>query len=155
MNNRKELVDLLPCPFCGGAARLVNRYGGSMVECQNDQCIVGDPAPFNDFSHRIDAITTWNTRAALTTAETHIRETVEAERWQPIETAEAVAPKDSDNGKRVLLCHAPTGRMMVGPVCDFTGDDGVVRRGSGAGFGIFMATHWMPLPKTPTPPEAA
>lgn len=57
--------ELLPCPFCGGEAKLVSNTS-STVQCQNDQCIIGDPAPFNDFSHRHDAITAWNTRATPT-----------------------------------------------------------------------------------------
>ncbi|KQM88679.1 hypothetical protein ASE67_02750 [Sphingomonas sp. Leaf23] len=52
---------LLPCPFCGSEAKLVSSTS-STVQCQNDQCIIGDPAPFNDFSHRRDAIAAWNTR---------------------------------------------------------------------------------------------
>ncbi|TKD50182.1 Lar family restriction alleviation protein [Sphingomonas baiyangensis] len=61
MQDRSD--DLLPCPFCGGEAKLVSGTS-SMVQCLNDQCIIGDPAPFNDFTHRSDAITAWNTRAA-------------------------------------------------------------------------------------------
>ncbi|WP_164857156.1 Lar family restriction alleviation protein [Sphingomonas crocodyli] len=54
-------TELLPCPFCGGEAKLVST-ASSTVQCQNDQCIIGDPAPFNDFSHREDAIAAWNCR---------------------------------------------------------------------------------------------
>lgn len=57
------MVDKLEaCPFCGGEAKLVSGTS-STVQCQNDQCIIGDPAPFNDFSHHADAIAAWNTRA--------------------------------------------------------------------------------------------
>ena len=80
--------------------------------------------------------------------------------WQPIETAPlggkmpdimtdyakyAAAVEATE--RRVLVYGA--GRMMLGTVRDFTGDDDVVRRGVGAGMGIFIATHWMPLPDPP------
>jgi len=58
---------LLPCPFCGGEAKLLSGTS-STVQCQNDQCIIGDRAPFNDFSHRYDAVTAWNTRAHISQA---------------------------------------------------------------------------------------
>jgi hypothetical protein len=60
-----EVPELLPCPFCGGEAKLVSN-SSSTVQCQNDQCIIGDPSPFNDFSHREDAITAWNARPSST-----------------------------------------------------------------------------------------
>jgi len=60
---RDDLMALAPCPFCGGEAKLVSSTS-STVQCQNDQCIIGSPAPFNDFTHRHDAIAAWNTRLA-------------------------------------------------------------------------------------------
>lgn len=85
------------------------------------------------------------------------------ETWQPIETAPlgrnmpdfmsdytkyAAAVEATEH--RVLVYGA--GRISMGTVRDFTGDDGVVRRGVGAGMGIFIATHWMPLPDPPAAP---
>src|SRR3712207_8292935 len=42
---------------------------------------------------------------------------------------------------------------LVGVVRDFYGNDGVVRRGVGAGFGIFMAREWRPLKLLPARSE--
>lgn len=77
--------------------------------------------------------------------------------WRTIESA-PVRPKPDprkigdeyawDEANRVLVCHAPSGRMMIGAVRDWSGDDGVVRRGVG-NMSIFMPTHWMPLPEPP------
>lgn len=53
--------NLLACPFCGGEAEIRSRES-TEIRCANDQCIIGDPAPFNDFSHKADAITAWNRR---------------------------------------------------------------------------------------------
>jgi hypothetical protein len=74
MDSQVEQTELKPCPFCGGEAKVVGT-ASTTVECQNDQCIIGDTAPFNDFSHRYDAIAAWNTRASLALPK------VESETW--------------------------------------------------------------------------
>lgn len=74
-NPRDDLMALAPCPFCGGEAKLVSSTS-STVQCQNDQCIIGSPAPFNDFTHRHDAIAAWNTRLAASRPAPVDRETV-------------------------------------------------------------------------------
>jgi hypothetical protein len=58
--SRDELEALLPCPFCGGEAA-VRGDAWTIIECVNDQCI-SRPEPFNNFSHRTDAIVAWNRR---------------------------------------------------------------------------------------------
>ena len=55
-------TELRPCPFCGGEAE-IRGTDSTSIQCMNNQCIIGDPAPFNDFTHRQDAIAAWNTRA--------------------------------------------------------------------------------------------
>ena len=51
--------ELLPCPFCGGAARLVNYNGIHYVDC--DKCSI---QPGNDsLSSKEVAVAAWNRRA--------------------------------------------------------------------------------------------
>lgn len=52
-----ENVKLLPCPFCGGDARLINFYGLYMVDCET--CRIAT----DTYHEKEDAIKTWNTRA--------------------------------------------------------------------------------------------
>ena len=70
---------LLPCPFCGGAAELIDNRG-TAVRCTNDQCIVWTyyPMPLNDYGHRASAIAAWNTRAPLAAAPALDREALAA-----------------------------------------------------------------------------
>lgn len=55
-------ADLLPCPFCGGAATVGPTTTMHMVECNNADCAV-NPDAIAPFKH--DAIAAWNRRAAL------------------------------------------------------------------------------------------
>lgn len=57
-----ETTDLLPCPFCGGAAMIGPTPTMWMVECNNFECSA-NPDVFKLFKN--DAIAAWNRRAAL------------------------------------------------------------------------------------------
>lgn len=93
-NETPRVVELLPCPFCGGAASLSyytrsasNEPAGHYVECDN--CAAGGPTA--DVSSivtdvRAEAITAWNTRTA---AEAASREEVERLRIALSELVEA------------------------------------------------------------------
>lgn len=67
MNTTEKTVELLPCPFCGEAAELVEfvDYGGQApyrqfgVRCGRHADVVGMRA-----ETEADAITAWNTRAS-------------------------------------------------------------------------------------------
>lgn len=55
--------ELLPCPFCGGKARVLSSIGSECfgVQCNNGKCKV---SPITDFTADInDAIASWNRRA--------------------------------------------------------------------------------------------
>lgn len=58
----KKLVELKPCPFCGGEATRFgnhrnNRYS---VACKNDKCVVRPSTLFYD--RQCDATKAWNKR---------------------------------------------------------------------------------------------
>jgi len=62
------MKDLLPCPFCGGSAEIVDAkpriYGETRlrVKCTNRDCGVWYPGYSNVFKSTEDAIQSWNTR---------------------------------------------------------------------------------------------
>lgn len=112
--NNKTNTDLLPCPFCGSAARLTNGYSdnGSTIRCQknSEDCPIGpyafEPAPWVehiegnpqggywlDFSQSdAKAIERWNRRYDHAAAEL---------RWIPIRSADDL-PKE--NGYYLATC---------------------------------------------------
>lgn len=55
-----EQIDLLPCPFCGGIAFMVQE--GTHAQCLTPGCCVGP----------ICGLDSWNTRAALTPPEGYV-----------------------------------------------------------------------------------
>ena len=60
---------LLPCPFCGAAAKSGYIRDGRRIHCTNGDCVAGGPARFHGpvgmASAEDRAIAAWNTRAAL------------------------------------------------------------------------------------------
>lgn len=58
----KKLVELKPCPFCGGEAVRVHSYLSYRVECANVKCNVR--AETYTFDRQTDATKAWNKRAA-------------------------------------------------------------------------------------------
>jgi len=65
-----ETEALLPCPFCGAAAKSGYIRDGRRIHCTNGDCVAGGPARFHGpvgmASAEDRAIAAWNTRAALT-----------------------------------------------------------------------------------------
>ena len=53
----KDFIDLKPCPFCGGKARLKSSHGFNNVSCGN--CGAEYPVSFDT---RKEAAAAWNTR---------------------------------------------------------------------------------------------
>ena len=120
------MIDLLPCPFCGGSDIRVNGSRSSFVQCGG--CGAESRAEDDDRA----AIAAWNGRA---------------DDWQPI----ATAPRD---GTEVLIRCSCTGMWVVSWVVDVSRewmgwcvDDGksdpYPLRGR-------QPTHWRPLPEGPT-----
>jgi len=121
------MVDLLPCPFCGGSADRIDiedgdNAGGSCVICT--QCNASGNV---EFGFKENFISNWNRRA-------------ESPKWQPIETAphdEVVLLywEDWSGAKYMEAAQASHGQTFP------NGYSNVSRHGS--------ATHWMPLPAAP------
>lgn len=76
------MSNLLPCPFCGGNAGRADGEFGTTIVCDNDACAV---SAYVSLGQADDAVSAWNTRAALGDAG-----------WQDISTA----PKD----REILVC---------------------------------------------------
>lgn len=57
------MVELLPCPFCGGLAKPANTFSAKSIRCSNDKCSV------QTLFYQIEnpAIEAWNTRAESAT----------------------------------------------------------------------------------------
>lgn len=53
---------VLPCPFCGGSAELIEKDGLYSVACKDGTCIVSDIHP--EYGEAMAAISDWNTRQA-------------------------------------------------------------------------------------------
>ena len=129
---------LLPCPFCGGEAR-ISSNPSTYATCTKCGC----DGPWNDDGNEAEAIAAWNTRAALLAAQA-------PGKWRPIESA----PKDGT----ILLA------WRFFPVAiKWTGDatypwEAVHLNDADPALGMiangFMEgdaslTHWMPLPSPP------
>lgn len=131
MTDQVPSKDLLPCPFCGKAAKV---YGVNLVGCV-DTVGCGAQVDWGHFYGPDAVIAAWNKRAAPEPA---------AE-WQPIETA----PKD---GTPILGLVMPP-RMQAsleGPrVVKWVGEYGMW---SMPGISGLTCSHWMPLPKAPSQP---
>ncbi len=75
------LVELLPCPFCGGPAELDNAAEPQFtrrptVTCANEDCFGYMPSAY--FARDSEAIEAWNRRPALSQRDEHIRVLTEA-----------------------------------------------------------------------------
>lgn len=57
---RKGVV--LPCPFCGGEAELIEEDGFYTVVCKDGRCISSDIQP--EYGNAMVALADWNTRQA-------------------------------------------------------------------------------------------
>ena len=57
--------ELAACPFCGDEAEILGDESMTAIRCCNDQCVIWSrhPVPYNDHTHRADAIAAWNRRA--------------------------------------------------------------------------------------------
>ena len=90
---------LLPCPFCGSEPQMWGDSGWTYIRCGNDQCIVytAEPLPYNDATHRADAIGAWNRREAAAA--------LSAQGWQDI----ATAPRDSRKVIVLISTAGPNG----------------------------------------------
>lgn len=53
---------VLPCPFCGGSAELIEKDGLYSVACKDGTCIASDIHP--EYGEAMVAISDWNTRQA-------------------------------------------------------------------------------------------
>lgn len=53
---------VLPCPFCGGSAELIEKDGLYSVACKDGTCIASDIHP--EYGEAMVAISDWNTRPA-------------------------------------------------------------------------------------------
>lgn len=71
--------------------------------------------------------------------------------WQDIGTAKTIeSDGSSERVEPVLMFNSKTGDMRVGVVHEYVGVDGISRRGIRFGLcGIWIASHWMPLPEPP------
>lgn len=69
LDTQPELVELKPCPFCGGDGKLTgNERDGFHAGCSQCFCEVGeafdrDAMPDHMFRTKDEAIAAWNTRA--------------------------------------------------------------------------------------------
>ena len=70
--NAKNLVsDLLPCPFCGGKAKIGPEHpelegdAWTQVHCANAECAVDPSVECFEDGHKESAIRIWNTRAPM------------------------------------------------------------------------------------------
>ena len=61
MTDAKTMLELLPCPFCGGKAEETDT--GSVM-CANNECRIICGVPSNDYRPDHDPRKVWNTRAA-------------------------------------------------------------------------------------------
>lgn len=132
-----EIMELLPCPFCGGPATAWarNTEGNSpSVWCQNSVACGAEVCLPDE---RFDAIAAWNTRAAYEVM-------ARSDGWLPIESGlEAVEEFHTvliarDHGKRCVMPGFFDGEhwrsvSIVGPM-EFVNP-----------------THWRPLPAPPAP----
>lgn len=53
---------VLPCPFCGGSAELIEKDGLYSVACKDGTCIASDIHP--EYGEAMVAISDWSTRIA-------------------------------------------------------------------------------------------
>ena len=59
----KKERKLLPCPFCGGEAKIVkNCYGQTSVKCLNDFCNAVVWGDSKDIDREYAAVKAWNRR---------------------------------------------------------------------------------------------
>lgn len=53
------MIELKPCPFCGGEAEITKWYEGYFVECREQHC----GGTIGAYKTEAEAIEAWNTRA--------------------------------------------------------------------------------------------
>lgn len=61
-NQTKDREDLLPCPFCGSPARLVD-LGGWEIFCTNKQGCTASVSALDEAATRKNAVAQWQARA--------------------------------------------------------------------------------------------
>lgn len=104
------MTELLPCPFCGGEAKLYSVGTGSphyghyhQVVCQG--CLTASGAYWSGEQSAIDA---WNTRAATTIGKVQV---------EVAPTVRTCKPVEKDSVMRCSECDYPLGIMSVPAFC--------------------------------------
>lgn len=135
-----DIVELLPCPFCGRAPDEDDHYLNQGTKCGGILCCIEGPevrAGYDAWpAWKERAIIAWNTRVSP---------------WRPIEAA----PKDGTQ----ILAYGPyeemgvvawSGRQEWRYQAD--GSDAIESQGDTWTFYKIMGvpTHWMPLPEPPS-----
>lgn len=98
--------ELLPCPFCGGEAKVDGPENhvapgigiGYSIFCDNDDCYLGCMDSPIFYHWRPDAVTAWNARAAVTD-EQFAQAVHDGRAWEPARTCRDFGGEEGTNGE--------------------------------------------------------